>query len=272
MATIPYITGFNVKPLSVSALGIVTFTDGTNDITPNQSQCEAYGYTYDKASGTCTTFRYNTNLNRNISNINNTIRGSQNTTETGVNNTLIMGESNTVRSLSRNNLIVGTNNEIASGVNNATVVGSNGTALNDGEFVIGSNVGQNSTLSLNGATTDATPTDLFVNGDTAVTVIARTPDKVYYYKIDIHAYRTGGASGSGAVNDRAFYTLRGIVNGVTFDESLTLNIGRGTTVGWTAETRYLTVSTVDEMYLRVTGVAAMDIQWEATVNLYEMTI
>ena len=94
MATIPYITGFAVKPTSISLTGIVTFTDGTNDITPNQSQCEAYGYTYDKATGTCSTFRYNTNLERNISNVNNTIRGSQNTTETGTKNTFKMGESN----------------------------------------------------------------------------------------------------------------------------------------------------------------------------------
>ena len=41
------IKGFSVIPLSVSALGAVTFTDGTNEITPNQVECEAYGYTYD---------------------------------------------------------------------------------------------------------------------------------------------------------------------------------------------------------------------------------
>ena len=53
VTTIPYITGFTVKPLSTSELGIVTFTDGTNDVTPNQLQCKAYGYTYDIATGTC---------------------------------------------------------------------------------------------------------------------------------------------------------------------------------------------------------------------------
>ena len=59
--TIPYLTGFTVKPASTSAIGLVTFTDGTNEVTPNQLQCEAYGYTYDKDSGTCSTFRFNTN-------------------------------------------------------------------------------------------------------------------------------------------------------------------------------------------------------------------
>ena len=41
-----YKTGFTVKPLAISGTGQVTFTDGTNDITPNQKECEAYGYTF----------------------------------------------------------------------------------------------------------------------------------------------------------------------------------------------------------------------------------
>ena len=103
--TIPYLSGFDVKPSSTSSLGVVTFTDGTNDITPNQLQCEAYGYTYNKADGTCSTFRYNTNLNRSFSNESNKVQGANNTTETGTNNTLIIGQNNTVKGLSRNNII-----------------------------------------------------------------------------------------------------------------------------------------------------------------------
>jgi len=61
---IPYLNGMTVKPVSVSGLGVVTFTDGTNDVSPNQLQCETYGYTYNRASGTCSVFRYSTNLNR----------------------------------------------------------------------------------------------------------------------------------------------------------------------------------------------------------------
>jgi hypothetical protein len=195
--------GYTIKPYRTTTLGEALFTDGTNiDIRANQSQCEAYGYTYERASGTCRAFRYNTNLERILSNVNNKFNGARNTTQLGSNTIQINGSNNTAEGDNANCFINGVNNTIANGVNNATVIGSNGTALNDGEFVIGSNVGQNSTLSLNGATTDATPTNLFVNGDTAVTVIGRTPDKVYYYKIDIHAYRTGGASGSGAVGDR----------------------------------------------------------------------
>ena len=63
-----YLTGYTVKPHRVTPTGEVLFTDGTNvDLMTNQVTCEAYGYAYDIASGTCNAFRYNTNLNRNIS-------------------------------------------------------------------------------------------------------------------------------------------------------------------------------------------------------------
>ena len=45
---IPYIANSPIKPAFVSNTGVVTFTDGTNNLIPNQKQCEAYGYTYDK--------------------------------------------------------------------------------------------------------------------------------------------------------------------------------------------------------------------------------
>ena len=38
---IPFLQGFEVKPSATSALGVVTFTDGVNELTPNQIQCEA---------------------------------------------------------------------------------------------------------------------------------------------------------------------------------------------------------------------------------------
>ena len=40
-------TGIPIKPLRTGADGIVVFTDGTNEVIPNQLQCEAYGYKYD---------------------------------------------------------------------------------------------------------------------------------------------------------------------------------------------------------------------------------
>jgi hypothetical protein len=91
MAT-PYLNGYSVKPASVDSLGIVSFTnEGRIAVTPNQQQCEAYGYTYDKASGTCKAFTYSTSLGKSLNNESNYVRGANNTTETGTNNTLSNG-------------------------------------------------------------------------------------------------------------------------------------------------------------------------------------
>ena len=266
-----YLTGYTIKPHTVTGLGEVRFTDGTNtDLGANQVTCEAYGYTYDKASGTCRSFRYNTNLERNISNINNKNNGSGNTNEIGSNTIQINGTNNTTKGFNNNCFINGSSNEIANGVDNATVLGSNGEALRDGEFVVssGDGIGQTSTFFLNGTTTDATSTALFVNGDTGVTTIARNVDTIYIYTIDIIAYRTGGSSGSGAASDRAFFKLQGIVSNNVADESTTTIASRGTVVGWTAATVYVG----DDMQLKVVGAASMNISWQATARFNEMKI
>ena len=279
MATIPYIKGFEVKPLSISSLGVVDFTDGTNTITPNQLQCEAYGYSYDKATGTCSAFKPVNNLNANTNNINNNTQGANNITELGTNNTLVMGESNRVKGLSRNNLIIGSNNEISNGVNNATVVGNYGLAERDGEFVVGgggfSGAGkgyaQSSTITLTGTTTDATATSLFVNGDAATTIIARgtTTGSFQSFEANVIGVRTGGSSGSGAVYDRIFLRATGIVYQRTDDQTVATLGNHGTVTGWTSA---ITTAPPNDMFLQVTGAADMNISWSATLNIYEIKV
>jgi hypothetical protein len=277
MAT-PYLQGYLVKPLVVNSVGEVTFTDGTNDIMPNQHQCEAYGYTYDKASGTCRAFRYNTGLSRTFSNLNNLIKGAGNSTQTGTNNTLIMGESNTVAGLSRNNLIIGSNNEIANGVNNASVLGNYGIAERDGEVVIGgggfSGAGrgyaQSSIITLTGTTTNNTATSLFVNGDSSTTIIARSSTSSFQgFEANVLGVRTGGTA-AGNINDRIFLRATGIVYLKADDQSVeTLGeYGTGTS-RWDAVVAF---SGTNDMLLQVTGGIDMDISWSATLNLYEMIV
>ena len=279
MATIPYIKGFEVKPTRTTEIGDVIFTDGTNEVQPNQLQCEAYGYTYDKATGTCSAFRYNTNLNRAFSNLSNVIKGAGNSTQTGTNNTLVMGESNTVAGLSRNNLIIGSNNEIANGVNNATVVGNYGLAERDGEVVnggggfsgAGKGYAQSSTLSLTGTTTDATATSLFVNGDAATTIIARGTSTGSFqgFEANVMGVRTGGSAGSGAVNDRILLRATGIVYLKAESQSARTLGNSGTVAGWTTAIAF---SGTNDMLLQVTGAADMNISWSATLNIYEIKV
>jgi len=274
-----YKKGFSVKPTSVSSIGQVIFTDGTNDMLPNQIQCEAYGYTYNRASGTCSAFRYNTNVVRSFNNESNRIFGSNNKTESGTGNTLIMGENNRVKGLARNNLIIGNNNEIANGINNTTVIGNYGEAQRDGEVVFGGGAfegegagyGQSSIISLSVTTTDATKTNLFVNSSSTNTIIARGSTSSFQgFDVNVLGVRVGGSAGSGAVNDRIYLKATGMVYLKDLQGGTVRTQGAyGTTTGWTS---VIDFSGTNDMHLSVTGVADMTISWSATINLYEMKV
>ena len=277
MATIPYIKGFDVKPERTDALGTVIFTDGTNEVTPNQIQCEAYGYTYDEDSGTCSAYKYNLNLNKSFSNSSNFIKGARNTTQSGTNNTIIMGESNIVAGFSTNNVIVGSNNEIKSGVSNASVFGNYGVAERDGEVVIGgggfSGAGkgyaQTSTILLTGTTTDDTPTSLFVNGDTATTIIARESTSSFQgFEAIVVGVRTGGSSGRGSVNDRELLKVTGIVYLKAANQTTT-RLGSFGTITLDADMAF---SGTNDMLFQVTGQTDKDISWSCTLNIYEIKV
>jgi hypothetical protein len=276
MAT-PYLNGYSVKPASVGETGIVSFTDGTNAVTPNQKQCEAYGYTYNKDTGTCRAFTYSTTLQNSLISEGNIIKGQDNIVMMGTGNTHIMGESNTVKGLSRNNIIVGSNNEIANGVNNAVVFGNYGLAQRPGEVVIGgggfSGTGkgyaQSSVITLTGTTVGATTTDLYVNGDSATTIIARNKLNLFTgFEANIIAVRTGGTNPSGAIDDRKFNRVTGIVHSFTVNQTTTLLASFGSLGTITTNIAFSGA----DMIFQVTGNANRDISWSCTLNLYEVII
>ena len=78
-----YLKGYTVKPFIITNSGSVIFTDGTNQLIPNQQQCEAYGYTYDKSTGTCVAFVNSSLLQKTLNNANTKIQGRKNTVATG---------------------------------------------------------------------------------------------------------------------------------------------------------------------------------------------
>ena len=276
VATIPYLTGFDVKPSLTSSLGVVTFTDGTNEIAPNQLQCEAYGYTYNQADGTCSIFRFNTNINRSFSNESNKLQGAGNTTETGTNNTYIIGENNTVKGLSRNNIVVGNNNEIANGVNNANVFGTLGEATADNSIVLGGNakadnLGERQTMTFiyGKTTTDNSTVDAFLN-NTTDSYFAVPLNTAIYFQSESLAVRVGGSSGSGAVGDFKSWVERGVV----INKSGTLSIVRsrtspassGTTTGWNP------INSVSgtNFLQTVKGANNMNIEWASTIRMTQI--
>ena len=232
----------------------------------------------DILSGTCSAFRSNIGIDRSASNIDNFIKGKNNTTETGTTNTIIMGESNVVKGNSRNNILIGDNNEVATGVNNATILGNYGIAQRQGEVVIGGGsfngsgkgYGQSSTMSLSGTTTDATQTNLKVNSSSTNTIIARSSTSSFQgFEANVLGVRTGGSAASGAVNDRICLRVTGLVFLKAVDQSST-DLGKfGTTGGWAAEMAF---SGTNDMLFQVTGAADMNISWSATLHLYEIKI
>jgi len=275
VATIPYLTGFDVKPLFTSSLGVVTFTDGTNAITPNQLQCEAYGYTYDKASGTCSTFRFNTNLNRSFSNESNKLQGTNNTTETGTNNTYIIGENNTVKGLSRNNIVVGNQNEIANGVNNASVYGTFGEATADNSIVLGGNSGSDTLgkrqaiqLIYGTQTTDGIVIESYLNGISGSYFVV-PENTAIMFEADILAVRVGG-TGAGAVGDFKSWIETGVVinksGTLTVDSSIISHSNSGSTGGWDA------VSTVSgtNYVISVEGATDKTIEWVSNIRFTQI--
>jgi len=275
VATIPYLSGFDVKPSSTSVLGVVTFTDGTNPVTPNQLQCEAYGYTYDKASGTCSTFRFNTNLNRSFSNESNKLQGTNNTTETGTNNTYIIGENNTVKGLSRNNIVVGNQNEIANGVNNASVYGTFGEATADNSIVLGGNsssdtLGKRQAIQLiyGTQTTDGIVIESYLNGISGSYFVV-PENTAIMFEADILAVRVGG-TGAGAVGDFKSWIETGVVinksGTLTVDSSIISHSNSGSTGGWDA------VSTVSgtNYIISVEGATDKTIEWVSNIRFTQI--
>ena len=273
--TIPYLTGFDVKPLATSPIGVVTFTDGTNEIIPNQLQCEAYGYTYNKADGTCSIFRFNSNLDRSFSNVTNKLQGSGNTTETGTNNTYIIGENNTVKGLSRNNIVVGNNNQIANGVNNANVYGTNGEATADNSIVLGGNLatdllGERQSIQViyGIQTTNGTNTISYLN-NTTDKLLAVPENAVMYFHADVIAVRVGG-TGTGNLGDYASWVERGVI----INESGTLSVSRerdaiksnGTVSNW----QPTGIASGTNFAMRVRGATNVTIEWCSNITFTQI--
>ena len=281
---IPFISGLEVRPSSVSAIGIVNFETETAEgdetvfveIEPNQLQCEAYGYTYNKATGTCSIFRYNTDLNSSFDNSNNSTKGSQNFTETGTNNTIIMGENNTVKGFSRNNIIIGSNNEIANGVNNANVFGTLGEATATNSIVLGGNasgdiLGERQSIQLmyGKQTTDGNTKASNLN-NTVQSYFEIPINTVIYFHADIVAVRVGGTHATGASGDCASWVERG----VAINKNGVLSIARerdtiksiGTVTNW----RPTAVVSGTSFGINVRGHADMTVEWCSNIRLTQI--
>lgn len=268
----PYLTGFAVQPATIDNLGVVAFTDGRQEVTPNQEQCEAYGYTYDSGSGTCKAFNYSSNLGIGIKNETNNLQGAGNTIATGTNNSYLIGENNTIRGNSRNNIVVGSNNQINNAINNGNVFGTLGEVAADNSIVLGGNAGgdnlgeRQSIQVLYGRQTTATSEVNSYLNNTTDSYFAVPENTILYFNADVVAVRVGGTDGSGAVGDYASWIERGVI----INESGTLSINRekdaivdsgGAISNW----RPRSVASGTNYVLKVRGAANQTIEWCANI-------
>tara|TARA_R110002110_G_scaffold125537_1_gene303499 strand:+ start:1323 stop:2168 length:846 start_codon:yes stop_codon:yes gene_type:complete len=273
-----YLTGYTIKPYEITSLGEVVFTDGTNNaIQPNQSQCEAYGYTYDRASGTCSAFRFNTNLDRTLSNINNKNNGSGNTNQLGANTIQVNGTLNTTRGFNNNCFINGSSNEIANGVNNATVFGLKGEATATNSIVLGGNAAidvlgtrQSITLMYGTLTDDNTLTNSYLN-NTADSFFTIPEQTLVSFRSETVAVRIGGSAGAGAVGDFKAWVERGVAikrsgSDLIIDSGRDVIANTGTTAGWVPA-----VAGDGNNFLQtVKGANNRDIMWATTITFTQI--
>jgi len=280
--SIPYISGFKVKPYSVSESGIVTFTSGTEGedipilLKANQLQCEAYGYTYNKATGTCSIFRHNIDVATTFDNINNNTQGPRNNIANGVDNSYVMGEENTLESLTKNNIVIGSNNTIKTTVENSSIQGTLGEATATNSIVLGGNAGtdilgkrQAIQLLYGTQTTDGTDSFSYLNGITDSFFVV-PENTAIMFEADILAVRVGGTAASGAVGDYKSWIETGVVinksGTLSVDSSTISHSSSGTTGGWNAES---TVSGTNYI-ITAEGVADTTIEWVSNIRFTQL--
>ena len=275
-----YKKGFKIKPKYVTSIGNVIFTDGTNDVEPNQLTCEAYGYTYNEATGTCTAFDYNTKITNTSDNIYNIVNGELNTTNIGTENTSILGTNNTSSGNNLNVLISGKNHLVENGLNDSSIIaGSFGQSLNQGEVVMAGG-GFGSTLALaqtsfvqqSGNTTDGTQTLLYTQYITNK-YIEKVKNAVIGFEANVIGVNTG--VGEGTAGDYGYVQITGAV---TFTNGLASTYHQTTTHIVAYGTSGMHISAVmrdasaTSFGVAVTGLEETYIQWTAEVKLWQNKI
>jgi len=217
--------GFTLTPSDINVIGEVTFTDGTNTgLMANQRTCEAYGYTYDEASGICRAFIPEMSRNEAFKNQTNKITGTGNNIGQNIQNSRVIGTKNILTRNINNALVIGSQHEIEAGINNVSILGgSRAIITRESEVVLGggkrsiadstsavefSSRRQTSTIELAGTTIDNTATNLTIQGDGSSFINVKN-NSIIGYDIYITRLELGGSSG--VVGNYSYRNIRGAV-------------------------------------------------------------
>ena len=264
---------FKIKPKEVRKDGTVLFTDGTNNLVPNQLACEAYGYKYDTATGSCVSFKPTIQLDQQLKEPSNTIKGVNNKTNKGTSRSIISGTLNTTKGFNENCFISGVGNTINNGINNATVIGAYGKAIRQGEFVRGggasnkANEPQSSIVQLTCNTTDNTTTNMKVL-DLTDEFINLQNNSILGFEIYLTRLEIGGEAGrAGNFSYKHIEGVMKIADNYTTDIIIKHNtlIGK---VGVTGTVNVVDVAT-GTISIAVSDREGVNNIWNATVYLHE---
>ena len=267
-----YLKNYNIKPKEVTSTGEVIFTDGTYEFPPNQLACEAYGYTFNQATGTCSAFNYNSKLQNNFSNILNNKSGGN--TDNGTKNTILNGQENITKGNNFNNILNGEKHQIENDINNSSIIsGSYGVIENQGSLVLGGG-GFNNSLGLSqvsfvqqsNKTTNNTETALLTQY-LPLTYIQKVKNSVIGFEANVIGVNYGG--GEGEVGQYIYLQLKGAVvftNGLasTYTQTSTTIAAGGLTA--TATMKDVTATSFG---VNVTGAAETRVQWTASIKLWQ---
>jgi len=270
--------GFNIKPKEVLRTGEILFTDGTNDVIPNQSACESYGYKYNAATGTCTAFDYDSTLERKFNNIHNNVSGG--VTDNGTQNTILNGQQHITKGNNFNNILNGEKHQIENTIKNANVLsGAYGQIQNQGEVVLSGGgfnealgMSQMSFVQQSGNTTDATQTSLYTQYITNK-FIEKVGNSVIGFEANVIGVNTG--IGTGTTGEYGYVQVTGAVtftNGLasTYHQSTTHIVQSGHSgMNITAVMKDVTATSFG---IAVTGLAETYIQWTASIKLWRNNI
>ena len=269
-----YKKGYNIKPKEVLRTGEILFTDGTNDVVPNQSACEAYGYTYNAATGTCTAFKYDSTLERKFNNIHNNVSGG--VTDNGTQHTILNGQQHITKGNNFNNIINGEKHQIDNTIKNSNILGGSlGRLQNQGEVIMagggfGNILGsaQTSFIQQSGNTEDNTETLLYTQYITNK-YIEKCANSVIGFEIHIVGVNTG--VGAGTAGDYGYIQVLGaatFTNGLasTYHQHQNYLVNSGTS-GLHLNARMKDASATS-FGVAVTGVNETYIQWAASIRLW----
>ena len=268
--------GYKIKPKEVKPNGSVLFTDGTNDVIPNQVACEAYGYRYDTVNGTCYSFISTKQLGKQLTEPSNTKTGINNKTEKGTSRSIINGTLNTTKGFNENCLVSGKGNTVNNGMNNATAVGAYGKVLRQGEFVRGgggstaANQTQSSVIMLTCNTTDNSTTDMLVQG-TASSYINLQNNSILGFEAYITRLETGGSSGT--AGEFSYRQIKGVIRtadnyGLTIENYNSRVLGKDGVNG-TAAFAEIGGARSGTVSIQVSDRNNVNNIWNATVYLHE---